>query len=108
MALENLMQIPCGAVGAASRGGQRPAGAGKHKNIRNKQYMSMIQEPQGLEVRGPIDAEQSEILSPGALEFFCALQRQFNPSRLNLLRLRQQRQEAIGRGEPPGFLPETQ
>jgi malate synthase len=70
--------------------------------------MSMIQTAQGLEVLGgPVTAQQSEILAPGALDFFRELQREFNPVRLNLLRLRKQRHEAIGRGEKPAFLPET-
>jgi malate synthase len=68
----------------------------------------MIQTPHGLEVLGPVSAQQSEILTPGALEFFCALEREFNPSRLNLLHLRKQRRQAIERGERPALLPETQ
>jgi malate synthase len=70
--------------------------------------MSMIQTPRGLEVLGPVTAQQSEILTPGALEFFNELQREFNLSRLMLLRLRKQRQEALALGERPAFLPETQ
>ncbi len=69
--------------------------------------MNKIQKPQGLEVLGPVTGRQNEILTPGALEFFCALQREFNPRRLSLLRLRRRRQRAIERGEPPGFLAET-
>ena len=69
--------------------------------------MSMIETPQGLEVLGPVTEQQSEILTPGALEFFRALQREFNPVRLNLLRLRQQRRKDFERGERPFFPPET-
>lgn len=70
--------------------------------------MSMIQTPRGLEVLGPVTAQQSEILTPGALEFFNELQREFNLSRLMLLRLRKLRQEALELGERPAVLPETQ
>ncbi|HWX23292.1 MAG TPA: malate synthase A [Candidatus Binatia bacterium] len=69
--------------------------------------MKTLELPQGLEVLGPVNDEQAEILSPGALEFFAGLQREFNPRRLQLLRQRQGRQEAIDRGEMPHFLPET-
>ena len=64
--------------------------------------------PKGLEVLGPVTDEQAGILSAEALEFFAALQREFNPRRLRLLRQRQLRQEALDRGELPRFLPETQ
>jgi malate synthase len=63
--------------------------------------------PEGLEVLGPVNDEQTEILSPAALEFFFELHREFNPRRLLLLRQRKLRQEALDRGERPHFLPET-
>ena len=69
--------------------------------------MNTIEMSQGLDVLGPVTDEQSEILSPEALEFFCELQREFNPRRLRLLRQRELRQEAINRGEMPRFLAET-
>jgi len=69
--------------------------------------MKTIETTQGLEVLGPISDEQSEILSPEALEFFAALQREFNPRRIRLLRQRAMRQDAIDRGEMPRFLAET-
>ena len=67
--------------------------------------MKTIEMSQGVEVLGPLTGEQTEILSPEALEFFAALQREFNPRRLQLLLERRLRQEAIDRGELPGFLP---
>ena len=70
--------------------------------------MKTIEMSQGVEVLGPLTGEQTEILSPEALEFFAALQQEFNPRRLQLLLERRLRQEAIDRGELPGFLPETQ
>jgi malate synthase len=70
--------------------------------------MNTYEMPRGVEVLGPVTDEQAEILSPEALEFFAVLQREFNPRRLRLLRQRQLRQEAIDRGELPGFLTATQ
>ena len=70
--------------------------------------MKILEVPQGVDVLGPLTEEQTEILSPEALEFFTALQREFNPRRLRLLLQRQLRQDAIDRGELPGFLPGTQ
>jgi malate synthase len=61
--------------------------------------MNTIEIPKGLEVLGPVIDEQTAILSPEALEFFAALQREFNPRRLQLLRERKQRQRALERGE---------
>src|SRR5579883_521557 len=69
--------------------------------------MTTIQTPRGLEILGPVEGDHREILTPEALEFFCALQREFNPRRLELLNQRKVRQQAIDRGELPGFLPET-
>jgi malate synthase len=70
--------------------------------------MTNDQRPQGLNVLGPVTAAQNEILTPNALEFFCELQREFNPRRLELLRQRKIRQAAIDRGEMSIFLSETQ
>ena len=69
--------------------------------------MTTIRTPKGLEMLGPVNEEQSQILTPEALDFFAELQRAFNPRRLELLRQRQIRQQGIDRGEMPGFLPET-
>jgi malate synthase len=70
--------------------------------------MKTIEIANGPEILGPITEEQTEILSPEALEFFSELHREFNPRRLRLLQQRKLRQEAIDRGEMPRFLPETQ
>src|SRR5437899_912569 len=69
--------------------------------------MKTIETPAALRVLGAISDAQAEILSPAALEFLAALQREFNPRRLELLRQRKLRQEALDRGEMPHFLPET-
>ena len=63
--------------------------------------------PRGLKIPGRLNGDQNEILSFEALEFLAALQREFNPRRLELLRQRQQRQQALDQGELPRFLPET-
>jgi malate synthase len=47
------------------------------------------------------------ILTPDALEFVAALQREFNPTRKQLLEARIARQERLDAGERPDFLPET-
>lgn len=64
--------------------------------------------PQGVEVLGPVNDEQREILSPEALAFFARLHREFNPRRLELLEARRGRQADIDAGERPDFPPETQ
>src|SRR5215510_4093592 len=69
--------------------------------------MTNVELIRGLEVLGPVTDEQAEILSPEALEFVAQLHREFNPRRLELLRQRKLRQEALDRGEMPHFLPET-
>src|SRR5881296_149065 len=61
----------------------------------------------GLELTSVPGNAQQEILTPSALDLLVELQREFNPRRLELLRERQTRQEAIDRGEWPRFLAET-
>jgi malate synthase len=63
--------------------------------------------PKGLELLAPVNGAHNEILSPDALRFFCELQREFNPRRLDLLEKRKLRQQAIDAGELPDFLAET-
>ena len=48
-----------------------------------------------------------EILSPEAMDFLAALQREFNPRRLALLAAREERKKRLDAGELPDFLPET-
>ena len=69
--------------------------------------MTSIQSPSGVEVLASVAGAHRDILTLAALDFFCALQREFNPRRLELLQQRQVRQKAIDQGELPGFLPET-
>src|SRR5580765_644784 len=70
--------------------------------------MNKTELPAGVELRGTLTPEHSEILSPEALNFFVQLQREFNPRRLELLAQRKVRQEALDRGEMPKFFAETQ
>ena len=61
----------------------------------------------GIDVRGEMTTEFAEILTSEALTFLTELQRAFNERRLELLRRRDARQEAINAGQMPDFLPET-
>lgn len=72
-----------------------------------KSNMTKIQTPPGVELRGAVVGQHAQVLTPEALDFIATLQREFNPRRLELLRERTRRQEAIDRGELPSFLPET-
>jgi malate synthase len=62
---------------------------------------------QGVNVLGKVDAEHRKILTPPALAFLALLHRSFNPTRLQLLERRKQRQAELDRGALPDFLPET-
>src|ERR1043165_2871019 len=61
----------------------------------------------GIKLLGPANDQHGEILSADALEFYATLHHEFNSRRLELLRERVRRQEAIDRGEMPDFFPET-
>lgn len=60
-----------------------------------------------MDILGPVTSEHAKVLTPEALDFFARLHREFNPRRLELLRERKLRQQAIDRGELPNFLSET-
>lgn len=49
-----------------------------------------------------------EILTPEAVEFISKLERKFRNNRLELLQLRQNRQDRIHAGELPDFIPDTE
>ena len=66
-----------------------------------------VQAPAGVEITGSINSAVEEILTPAALTFLAELHRRFNPTRLELLAKRGQRQEAINQGAKLGFLEET-
>ncbi len=88
--------------------GSEPREAVAGGTISQGKPMKTMQLPRGLKLFGTVTDEQAEILTPDALEFFCALQRQFNPRRLDLLLQRKLRQKAIDAGEMPQFLAETE
>jgi malate synthase A len=69
--------------------------------------MKIFDFPPGVQIRGPVVAGETEILTPAALEFLAALHREFNPRRLGLLRERAARQELIDKGQLPNYLAET-
>ena len=60
-----------------------------------------------MEILGPPVEGSERILTPEALRFVEALQREFNPTREALLRLRGERQDRLNAGELPDFLSET-
>jgi malate synthase len=62
---------------------------------------------EGVEIRGPVEGRARDILAPEALQFVASLQREFGPTRAELLRARAERQARIDAGELPDFLPET-
>ena len=68
---------------------------------------AVIEAGAGIDVRGEMRPEWSEILTPEALAFVAALHREFNPRRLELLARREARKQRIDAGELPDFLPET-
>jgi malate synthase len=58
-------------------------------------------------LRGPVEGRAAEILTPPALEFVAALQREFGAERARLLAARGERQAELDAGVLPDFLPET-
>jgi malate synthase len=60
-----------------------------------------------VEVLGDASEVGTRILTPDALAFVADLQRKFNPTRVELLAARAERQERIAAGELPDFLEET-
>lgn len=63
---------------------------------------------EGIVVRGMFNDEFAEILTPDALRFLAALQRDFGHTRNELLQNREARQLRLNTGEMPDFLPETE
>src|SRR5579875_3648793 len=58
-------------------------------------------------IKAPVEPQWQTILSTDALDFLCELHRRFDDRRLELLRMRQERQQRLDRGELPDFLSET-
>ena len=67
----------------------------------------MIALANGVELHATTADKYEPILTPEALEFLAALNREFNPRRLELLAAREARQVRLDAGERPDFLPET-
>jgi malate synthase len=59
------------------------------------------------EVLAGVRPEREPILTPEALAFIAALQRELNPHRKELLAQRQERKQRLDAGELPDFLPDT-
>ena len=55
------------------------------------------------QVSSPVEGRGLEIFTPEALEFVAGLHRRFNPTRLDLLRRRLERQTRVDRGAPLDF-----
>ena len=60
-----------------------------------------------IEIPAQVDPALADILRPEARAFVADLHRAFNPRRLELLRAREERQDAIDAGAALGFLEET-
>jgi len=60
-----------------------------------------------VELKGPVSGRAAEVLAPEALEFVAGLQREFGTRRLELLKLRAERQARLDAGEMPDFLSST-
>jgi malate synthase len=63
--------------------------------------------PAGVEIRGPAVPGTDEVLTPSAVAFVAALQRQFESRRRELLGRRADRQQQLDAGVMPDFLPAT-
>ena len=63
--------------------------------------------PAGMEVAAPVLPGQEEILTPGALRFLAALEREFGGRRRQLLAARAERQKLLDAGQRPDFLAST-
>jgi malate synthase len=62
---------------------------------------------EGVELRAPVEGRGPEVITSDALEFVAELQRRFNPTRVELLQRRVDRQGRLDAGELPDFLAET-
>ncbi len=60
-----------------------------------------------VQLKGPVEGRAAEVLTPQALDFVARLQREFGDRRLELLKLRDERQGRLDAGELPQFLVTT-
>ena len=63
--------------------------------------------PDGVEIKGKLSADTTEILSYPALEFLAEMTRKFRPRRNELLKIRKEKWAALQAGGTLDFLPET-
>ena len=66
-----------------------------------------MRQPDGVEVRGPINDRYQEVLTPEALQFLATLHRESGARRRELLATRRERQSFVDGGGTLDFLPET-
>jgi malate synthase len=69
--------------------------------------MSTVEGVSGLEITGPRQDRDDEVLTPRALELIALLHRELNPRRLELLERRHERMRALADGGTLRFLPDT-
>jgi malate synthase len=60
-----------------------------------------------VELKGPVSGRAAVVLTPAALDFVANLQKEFGARRLELLKLRDERQARLDAGEMPDFLADT-
>ena len=96
-----------GRLSAASTTQKRPSRPGRRAASAGREKRDGDGGKPGHRGAGPIEGRIAEVLTPDALEFVAALQREFNDTRLSLLARRAERRERFLAGETPDFLPET-
>jgi malate synthase len=69
--------------------------------------MSTVEGVSGLQITGPRQDRNDEVLTPRALELIALLHRELNPRRLELLERRHERMRALADGGTLRFLPDT-
>src|SRR5436309_10379878 len=92
-------------------GGTRRVGSPEsHAPQRNHLQVTrdwMITAKKRVEVSPAVEGRGAEVFTAEALEFLSDLHRRFNPTRLDLLRRRMERQAQVDRGKTLRFRPET-
>src|SRR5665213_2300398 len=78
-----------------------------HKRALTRKGITMMNFGDGVEIHATIADRYNDILTPDALGFAVALQREFNGRRKELLATREARQLRLDAGERPDFLPDT-
>ncbi len=71
------------------------------------QQIPVTQYADGVEIKGALNPEFAQIITPEAMKFIATLQRAFSQRRKELLQKRAHRQEQLNAGHLPDFLPET-